>query len=72
MVATESFGIMAVTHQTIADAAGVTRATVSPALRGHPRISAATREHIRRIADDLGYRPEEFHNTDPSSTLSKH
>ena len=43
--------------QDIADAAGVSRSTVSLALRNHPRIPAATRERVARIAESLGYRP---------------
>ena len=31
--------------------------TVSLALRGHPRISLETRERVRALADELGYRP---------------
>ena len=45
------------TMQQIADAAGVSRMAVSLALRNSPKISKATTERIRRIADDLGYRP---------------
>lgn len=45
------------TLQTIADQAGVSRAAVSLALRNQPGISLATRERIRKIADELGYRP---------------
>ncbi|MCC5849357.1 MAG: LacI family DNA-binding transcriptional regulator [Verrucomicrobia bacterium] len=43
--------------QTIADEAGVSRTTVSLALRNHPRISVATKTRIRRIAFRQGYRP---------------
>jgi DNA-binding LacI/PurR family transcriptional regulator len=43
--------------QQIADAAGVSRMAVSLALRNSPKISVATAERIRRIADELGYRP---------------
>jgi len=39
----------------IARKAGVSRNTVSLALRGSPRISVATREKVRRIAEELGY-----------------
>lgn len=46
------------TLQQIAAAAGVSRMTVSLALRDHPRIPAATRERIRAIARKLGYRPD--------------
>jgi DNA-binding LacI/PurR family transcriptional regulator len=42
----------------VAEAAGVSSATVSLALRNHPRISPATRERIQRIAARLGYRPD--------------
>ena len=43
--------------QDIADRAGVCRATVSLALRQHASIPAVTRDRIRQIADELGYRP---------------
>ena len=43
--------------QQIADLAGVSRMAVSLALRNSPKISAATSERIRRVADELGYRP---------------
>ena len=46
-----------VSLQTIADAAGVTRATVSLALRNHPRISEVTRLRVQQLAKELGYRP---------------
>ncbi len=42
----------------IAARAGVTTATVSLALRGHPRISAATRDRVAAIAEELGYVPD--------------
>ena len=45
------------TMQQIADAAGVSRMAVSLALRNSPKISAATAERIRKIADECGYRP---------------
>jgi len=44
--------------QQIADAAGVSRMTVSLALRNHPRISPETRERIQQVAERLGYRPD--------------
>jgi DNA-binding LacI/PurR family transcriptional regulator len=44
--------------RSIAAQAGVSSATVSLALRQHPRISAATRRRVLRIADALGYRPD--------------
>ena len=43
--------------EALAAAAGVAASTVSRALRGDPRISAATRKHICELADKLGYRP---------------
>jgi len=46
-----------VTMQMIADRAGVSRMAVSLALRNSPKISPATRERIRQIAEELGYRP---------------
>ena len=42
----------------VARALGVDPSTVSLALRGHPKIPAATREKIRRAAEKLGYRPD--------------
>jgi len=39
----------------LARLAGVSPSTVSRALNGHPRISAATRGRIRALADDFGY-----------------
>jgi len=41
----------------IAKAAGVCVATVSLAMRNHPSISEATRQRVRKVADDLGYCP---------------
>lgn len=41
----------------IAREAGVSLATVSYALRNHPKISAATRAAVLRAAASLGYRP---------------
>jgi len=43
--------------QAIAGQAGVTRQTVSLALRNHPSIPAETRERIQRLAATMGYRP---------------
>lgn len=42
----------------VAKAAGVSIMTVSLALRNHPKISAATRERVRRLAKEIGYRPD--------------
>jgi LacI family transcriptional regulator len=44
------------TLQDIANVTGFGRTTISLALRGHPRIPAATRETIREAAQRLGYR----------------
>lgn len=47
-----------VTLAAVARAAGVSQMTVSMALRNHPRISAATRLRVQRLAEALGYRPD--------------
>ena len=41
----------------VADRAGVSRSTVSRALRNHPSVSAATRERVHHAAAHLGYHP---------------
>ena len=46
---------MAITIKDVADAAGVSTATVSRALRGLPNVDATTRERIQRVADELDY-----------------
>ena len=46
------------TLQDVARAAGVGKATVSLALRNHPRISAATRARVQAVAEQLHYRPD--------------
>jgi len=51
----------------VANAAGVSTATVSLVLRGRPGPSAATREHVRAIATQLGYRPDRA-----ASALARH
>lgn len=43
------------TMQTIADQAGVSRATVCRVLQNHPQHGAGTREKVWRIARELGY-----------------
>lgn len=50
-------GAATITQRDIADRLGVSYATISLALRDHPRIPVATRERIKRIADEIGYRP---------------
>lgn len=47
-----------VTQQDIARKAGVHRATVSMAFKGHPNIPPATRDRILKIATELGYSPD--------------
>jgi DNA-binding LacI/PurR family transcriptional regulator len=51
------------TMQDIADRCGVSRATVSFALRDDPRITKARREEIKRVAEELGYRPNPLVNS---------
>jgi DNA-binding LacI/PurR family transcriptional regulator len=46
-----------VTLQDLADTLGVARSTVSRALRADPQISSDTRERVRRLAAEVGYRP---------------
>ncbi|MFE2219688.1 LacI family DNA-binding transcriptional regulator [Streptomyces canus] len=48
-----------VTSFDVAKAAGVSQPTVSRAMRDMPSISAATRERIRQVAEDLGYVPSD-------------
>ncbi|MDQ8186548.1 LacI family DNA-binding transcriptional regulator [Pelagicoccus sp. SDUM812002] len=47
-----------VTMSTIAQQIGVTKTTVSLALRDHPSISKATTEKVKTLAKKLGYRPD--------------
>jgi len=46
-----------VTLTDVSRAAGVGIATVSRAMGDHPDVSAATRDRIRAVAQELGYRP---------------
>lgn len=46
-----------ITHQLIAERAGVSKAAVSCALRGRANISISTRRRIEQVAASLGYRP---------------
>jgi LacI family transcriptional regulator len=48
---------MVVRLRDVAAAAGVSDATVSLALAGNPRISAATAQRVVAVANELGYRP---------------
>ena len=41
----------------IATRLGISHATVSMALRDHPRIRAATRERVKQMAAEMGYQP---------------
>ena len=45
------------TMQQIADVVGCSRMAVSLALRNSPKISPATIARIRKVADEMGYRP---------------
>ena len=47
-----------VTLRDIGKEAGVHHTTVSLALRNHPSLPEQTRERIRKIADEMGYRPD--------------
>lgn len=47
-----------VTYADIAREAGVSRMTVSLALRNHPDVSRSTAEKVRAIAERMGYRPD--------------
>ena len=46
-----------VTLRDIADIMGMTPATISKALRDGNDISAATRDKVKKVAEELGYRP---------------
>jgi len=46
-----------VNHSQIARPAGVSRSTVSRALKNHPALPKATREKIQTLAREMGYRP---------------
>ncbi len=53
----------AITRDEVARAAGVSKVTASIALRGvgansQARVSETTRERIRQLAKELGYRPD--------------
>ena len=46
---------MSITIRDVAQAAGVSTATVSRALRGLPHVDPETRERVRKVAADLDY-----------------
>ncbi|ETK30686.1 LacI family DNA-binding transcriptional regulator [Microbispora sp. ATCC PTA-5024] len=48
---------MVVDLRKVAAASGVSLSTASRALSGSGRVSAATRERVRQVAEELGYRP---------------
>lgn len=50
------------TQREVAKKAGVSRSTVTRALRDDPQISLAERERIRGIAEEMGYRPNPMIN----------
>lgn len=61
-MAVKSFTVSAkhpavVTIKSVAARARVSLATVSYALRDHPKIPAETRAHVQTVARELGYRP---------------
>ena len=47
-----------ITQSDVARAAGVARTTVSYALKDNPKIPRATREHVQKVARQLGYMPD--------------
>lgn len=55
----------------VAERAGCSRVTVSKALRNAPDISPARREEIRKIADEMGYRPNPLVSALMASRASK-
>jgi DNA-binding LacI/PurR family transcriptional regulator len=46
--------------QSVADAAGVSKTTVSHVLSGNRPVSAATRRKVERVMDELGFKPNFF------------
>ncbi len=46
-----------VPQRAVAEHLGLSQATVSMALAGHPRIPEETRAHVLAVAEELGYRP---------------
>lgn len=58
--------------QNIADAAGVSVATVSLCLRNHPRFPVATCKHIQELARKMGYTPNPLVSTLMAHLRSTH
>lgn len=54
---------MSITIKQVAKVAGVSLATVSRAINGHPDITDKTREHVLNIAEEMGYRPNAMART---------
>jgi DNA-binding LacI/PurR family transcriptional regulator len=52
-----------VTIKEIAELSGVSSATVTRALQGHPRVRPETRARVQQAADKLGYRPNDIART---------
>src|ERR1035437_9571570 len=47
-----------VTLRDLAQKAGVSHVTISRALRNDPSISAARRGEVKKLAEEMGYRPD--------------
>lgn len=47
------------TLEEIAKLAGVSRTTASRVLNGRPGVSAATRERVLKVIEEVGYEPNE-------------
>lgn len=59
--------------QDVADAAGVSKTTVSHVLTGNRPVSAATRRKVEQVMDELGYKPNFFAqalNSQKSQTIA--
>ena len=55
----DSMSAGTVTLKMLAQHLGLTVSTVSRAMNGYPDISQATRERVRKAADELEYRPNQ-------------
>lgn len=54
----QSTSVRNITLADVAHAAGLSRSGTSYALRGHPSIPSHTVERVRRLASELGYKPD--------------